>query len=962
LIAGIEVANTTGRPVLRIDGLSSRRRPRAGSAAPITAPSFYREETVELPVTPGHPSTGDWLLLTATGCTRARTVAHTLCETGRTVEVRDIDACTTASAPPLAALIDDARRTRPGLGLLYAVPLAAAVSDADRTEDAAMRETMRIVRLGRALAALDPDELPSLTVLTRNARALPAGGGLDDAGLVQAPVLAAARTIAMELPTLRLRLVDLDDGALADAASLHRALEVDPAETEIVIRGGRAYGVRLNALQPADAPRASRPARTLPAGVVHVLRHAGPPGSEGLHWQAVASPALPAAGEVLIAPRAVGLNFRDVMAVSGLLPAAAEAGPALDALGLEFSGVVEAVGNGVDDLAVGDHVLAMGRGALRSRLCLPRIGVHRVPAGLSYAAAASIPSAFLTAHYALNEIGRLRRGETVLIHSATGGVGLAAIALARRAGANIVATAGTPEKRAHLLAMGIAHVLDSRSLAFADGVMQATGGRGVDVVLNALGGAFIGKGIACLAPYGRFMELGKRDVYEDAAIGLRALRTNASFHVVDLAALIVERPEHAARLMQEVLAMVSADEIGPLPCELYRASEATAAFRRLASARHIGKVVIDMDDPEVAVNGCYATGVALDPSGSYLVTGGTRGFGLAVGRWLAVRGAGRVVLASRSGERPVDTPPGIEAVRLDVGNRIEVESLIGELALSGRPLRGIVHAAVVYDDALLAALGEEQVRRVLAPKIAGALNIARAVERTSSPLDFLVMFSSMAQTVGWPGQANYAAANSFLAAFATRLRADGIPAQCIEWGALGESGHVARRSEMQSYLESSGWTGMSDTAALVALAEAMDLDLPALTIAAVDWQRLAATHPAIARSARLAGLRAGDAGGPASGRPLATLDGDALDVAALALVRAQTARVLRTRTADLAPDIPLAEAGIDSLSSFELHNRIEQEAGFAVPMPRFTKARRIGELARLLAALVREARTDTEHA
>jgi acyl carrier protein len=254
----------------------------------------------------------------------------------------------------------------------------------------------------------------------------------------------------------------------------------------------------------------------------------------------------------------------------------------------------------------------------------------------------------------------------------------------------------------------------------------------------------------------------------------------------------------------------------------------------------------------------------------------------------------------------------------------------------------------------------DKVRSVLAPKIAGAMNLTHALEKASSPLHFFVTFSSLTQTIGWPGQSNYAAANGFLEALAHWQRGRGIRGQCISWGALGESGHVARRTEMQSYLESSGWIGMSNEVALAELARALDLDLPAIAIASADWSRLAGSHPAIAHARRTGALSGSANGAEATGRKLAELDADKLELAALDLVRTQTARVLRSRTTDLSPETTLTEAGIDSLSAFELHNRIEQEAGLAIPMPRYAKARRIGELAALLVSLVLEMRPEAQ--
>lgn len=956
--AGIDISTSSGEPLIRIDGLIARRRQRSLSAA-IASPRHLHEVLVPFSDTAAPPLPATWLMFPSEGCEHARSIAQSLRDRDCDITLHKLSAAEATSSRRLAALLQDACAAKPATALLYAAPLtASSVPDEDIAE-AATRAAHRMIEFGRALATCGDGAWPALVVLTCGARAWNSGAPCNTAGLVQSPILAAARTIAMELPELSLRLIDIDHDASTNPDALLRALAAPAEETELAIRNGEVFALRLQEVPLETIARTVRSASDTPRDAIAVLGHTGAAGPDGLNWRAAAPQSL-SAGQVRVATRAVGLNFRDVMAISGLLPAGAESGPAIESLGLEFSGIVEAVGNGVSDIRVGDHVLGMHRGALRTRLTLPRDAVHRTPAGVSHEAAATIASAYLTAHYALNVIGRMQSGETVLVHSATGGVGLAAIALARRAGARVIATAGTLEKRAHLHAIGIENVFDSRNLRFTDDVMTATGGRGVDIVVNALGGPFIGKGLDCLAAYGRFIELGKRDIYEDAALGLRAMRANISFHVVDLAALIVDKLDLAARMMRELLNMLSAGEIAPLPSRLFPGSEVGAAFRHLASARHIGKVVVGLDDPAMTVRTAYAEGAPLDRDGTYLVTGGTSGFGLEVGRWLAARGAGRVVLASRSGGKAPTGSPTIEGVELDVTRREDVDRFVAALAHPDKPLRGIVHAAVVYDDAMLPAMSEDRVRLVLAPKIDGVMNLTRAVQQASLRLDFFVTFSSLAHTVGWPGQSSYAAANGFLEALAHWQRARGIKGQCINWGALGESGHVARRSEMQSYLESSGWIGMSNEVALTQLARALDLDMPAMTIASADWMRLAAAHPALARARRLSALTSGATGPAATGGALVELDADRLEAAALDIVRNETARVLRTRSPALTPDTTLAEAGIDSLSSFELHNRIEQAAGLAIPMPRYAKARRISELAALLASIARETRSQAQ--
>ncbi len=962
--ADIDIALPGGSSVVRIEGLQARRRSKRdeGTHGRTRLPRFYRETTEAISVSAKEaPREGAWIIVSQPDCRHAQALRSKLSERGATYEL--VEAKGDASTAVRDA-IDRLRTVTSGartLGIVHASPLSIDAIGPGEIGTAAIAATQDMIGLGRTVSEVAADGVQvELVLVTRGARAGHPGEAIDNAGLAQSPVLAVARTIAMEVPGLGLQLIDCDPHALEDMAVLLDVLTSAPTETEIAIRAGVVLALRLDEMG-RDGPPPPR-ARVLREGSTHdfALRHTGAAGPDGLHWREVARRDV-GPGDVEVEVAAAGLNFRDLMAVSGLLPAGAEADPALGTLGLELSGVVRGIGTNVHDLAPGDRVLGMGRGALRRFVVVPRAALARTPGSLSHPEAAAIPSAYMTAHYALDELARLQPGETVLIQSATGGVGLAAIALARRVKARIIATAGSPERRAHLHRLGIAHAFDSRGPGFAEDVMRATNGLGVDVVLNALSGPLIEKGLACLAPYGRFIELGKKDVYENAAVGLKALKSNISFHVVDLAALITERPVMATRMLDEVLAMLAADEIKPLPFEAYAAGASGDAFRRFASGKHLGKLVINLEGAQVAVRSALAGGAPLDPEGTYLVTGGTRGFGLAVGRWLAARGAGRVVLASRSGaisrDAAVDTSGAMETLRLDVTSAGEVEAAVTRLSRAEKPLRGIVHAAVAYDDARLAGMDTARIDRVLAPKIAGALNLTRAVEACAAALDHFVTFSSLAQVAGWPGQSNYAAANGFLEALASWQRARGIPGQCINWGAFGESGHVADRPQMQGYLDSSGWIAIDNAAALDAFARALDIDLPSVTVAAVDWQRLAATQPALARSTRLSRLLVRDGNAGRSTRGFDTLEGDALMTAALELVRRQAARVLRARAEEVLPGQTLAEAGIDSLSSFELHNRLEQEAGFEVPMPSYTKARRILDLAELLSALATEGRS-----
>ena len=658
------------------------------------------------------------------------------------------------------------------------------------------------------------------------------------------------------------------------------------------------------------------------------------------------------------------------MAATGLLPKDAERDDASEALGLEFSGVVESVGAGVEGLTPGERVFGMARGSLRRDLTLAAGRLYRVPDGLTDAQAAAIPSVYLTAYYALHHLARLSAGERVLIHSGAGGVGVAAIALAKRLGVEIYATAGNDEKRDYLKSLGVRAVMDSRSLSFADETLAATDSEGVDVVLNALPGPFIEKGLASLAPAGRFIELGKRDIYDDRSLGLKALRRNISLHVVDLAALLDERPALIRKLMDELIALFASGELAPPPLTVFPASQVTEAFRHFASGKHIGKIVVDMRDPEVPVRAAPG-GLALDPDGSYLVTGGLSGFGFAIARDLVEAGAGRVVLASRSGVARDDVARDIERMKaqgadivsmaLDVAGKPQVDDAIRDLTTSSKPLKGIVHAAVTYEDAPLERMTPDKIAAVFAPKVTGGLNLTQSVLASNAALDFFVSISSLAQVVGWRGQSNYAAANAFLEGLARAQRAHGIAGACVNLGMLGEAGFVARSEAMTGYLESAGWRPMTNGEALRAVRLSLASESASLTYATADWTRLRASEQALSHSPRLAPLAQGANDAGAVGQSLVQIDAAQRAPRAEALIRQEIAAVLRLAPERIEPARPLGDIGLDSLSSFELWNRIEAALGLSVPLPRFVEAATLDALVALACALAEEsARTTTK--
>ena len=753
-------------------------------------------------------------------------------------------------------------------GVAYLGALEAPATEglsADLLVESQVRLCGEVRELATALAA-DSSSPRSLVLVTAGAEQ--AAETDKSEGLAQSALWGLGRVIGHELPLERCRLIDLPAGfSTGDLSGLAAELLTKVPEEEIALRGNQRYVRRLRRLAQADlvpTMRDSSPGDRFRAEI-------GTPGMLESVRMASVGRAEPGPGQVEIEVAVASLNFRDVMLSMGLLPQLALAElPGTDRIGLDYAGTVSAVGEGVEGLAIGDEVIGVAYGTVGSHVTTAAEFVLPKPASLDFEAAAAVPVAFVTSYISLVKLARLQPGERVLIHAATGGVGLAAIQIARDLGAEIFATAGTPEKRDYLRSLGVEEIFDSRTLAFADEIRERTNGEGVDVVLNSLSGEAIGKSLSTLAPSGRFVELGKRDIYEDASLHLLEFRKNLSYFAVDLDRLLAEQPEHVGSLFQEVLAKFEDGIYEALPTEVFSSAELSDALRHMAQAKHIGKVVVAIGDEPVQIVTRSAEGPQFRQDGAYLVTGGLGGFGLTVASWLAARGAGTLVLAGRSEPGP-ETKEAIEELRslgahvevmqADVSRRDQVAELVDSVRKNVGPLRGIVHAAMVLDDGLLPQLDDSRFERVLAPKVAGAWNLHELT--ANEPLDFFVSFSSISSLFGNVGQGNYAAANSLLDAFAHYRRSRGLPGLTVNWGALSGVGYLSRQEAVGEQLARQGFAGFSPTEAVKVLGELIDTDRPQVMAARVAWDRLAAMSSADAASPRLRHLvPAGD--GPAS--------------------------------------------------------------------------------------------------
>ncbi|MFE0754602.1 SDR family NAD(P)-dependent oxidoreductase [Inquilinus sp. NPDC058860] len=806
-------------------------------------------------------------------------------------------------------------------------------------------------------AARDPVAFLTGAILALRAEAetLPAGkatlwlvarcgkvNGKADGGRGLAEALAAAgRTLANEHSGLALRFATLAP-ALADdaaAAALAGLIASDPAETEFEIDRDGIFVGRVEAVRPVppDAPAEDRAARLALAA----------PGSLGRIGWTAAERRAPGPDEIEIEVAASGLNFRDVMFSLGLLPDDyLEDGFAGPTLGFECAGTVRRIGAAVTGLREGDRVMAFAPAAFATHVTVPAQVAMRVPEGVDLAAAATMPVAFITAWYALVHQARLGRGESVLIHGAAGGVGLAALQIAKLRGATVVATAGNEDKRALAQLLGADLVLDSRSLAFADEIRWKLGG--VDVVLNSLSGDAMRRSLRALKPFGRFVELGKRDFVADTAVGLRAFARNVSYFGVDADQLLNAQPGLTRRLLRDLDRLFAQRRLTPLPHRVFPADQAEDAFRLMQGAGHIGKIVITPPREIPPAPAAEARFEAQD-TGFHLVTGGTGGFGFATALWLAEHGARTIVVASRRGtlgpaekaqaERLAKQGVTLAAERLDVTDRAACEKLLAGLERRHGPLRGIIHAAMVLDDGLLRDLDAARIERVLAPKIKGAIHLD-LVSRTRAP-DYFVLFSSATTLIGNPGQANYVAANAYLEALARTRRAQGLPALAVAWGAIADAGVLARDAAKGDALKRR--IGRSSLKAAEALAQlgrllARPAATPAEAVVAcarIDWQAATRELPILA-TPRLAAMADGrraeatEAEVDLSAMIAGRTDADAQAIVTETML-AEIGRILRMPPSDIDGDRPFAELGMDSLMGLELDAAMQGRYGIDLP-------------------------------
>ncbi|WP_425608651.1 type I polyketide synthase [Streptomyces albipurpureus] len=839
---------------------------------------------------------------------------------------------------PLYATLDEALTgTAPRHIVLCLDDLATA--DPDPFAEVASADK-RVLALVQRFLAEERLAGSTLVVLTR--LALDTGQGESVESLTGASVWGLIRSAQTEHPG-RFRLVDIDD----EATSLARLPDALAAgEDQLALRGGAHLTPRMAPAAPAD--HQIEP----PTAGAHQLGIPSRGTLENLTWVPCPEVEEPlTSGQVRLAVHAAGLNFRDVTIALGLVDRTAfDAG-----IGSEGAGTVLEVADDVTGLSPGDRVMgaftgAFGRVAVADhRMLLP------VPDGWSHIEAASVPSTFLTAYYALFQAMRLERGQRILIHAAASGVGMAAVQLAKHVGAEIYATA-SPAKWPVLRGLGLddEHLASSRDLEFADKFLESSGGRGVDVVLNSLAHAFVDASLRLLAKGGNFIEMGKTDIRDPRQVA--ADHPGVDYQAFDL---YEAGPDALHEMFRALMELFADGRVQLNPISVRDVRDARRAFREMSRGHHVGKLVLE-------VGGRFG-------GGTVLVTGGTGGVGARLARHLvAEHGVRSLVLASRRGmaaDGAFELASDLEAegaavkvVACDVADRAAVAELLADMP-RGYPLTAVVHAAGVLADGMVESLTAESLDHVLRAKVGGAVNLHELTREHN--LSAFILFSALAGTLGGAGQANYAAANGFLDGLAAQRRASGLVGTSLCWGWWEQHGGMTADLDQAelSRIRRLGVAAMPTSDALALFDSACAINKPVLIPAGLDLSALRSRTgdqlPLLLRDLVDAGRptrnRTGTTGGPLElSSRLATLPDGEAEAAVLDWVREQTAIVLGHPTkATVDADQAFTHLGFDSLTSVELCNRLASSTGLRLPSTLVFSYPTPRELGRHLSGLLR---------
>ena len=629
------------------------------------------------------------------------------------------------------------------------------------------------------------------------------------------------KAIALEHPELTCIGIDLD--SLSNQADNILAEICAAANEQVAYRNHRRYVARLARYDG----EISKPA---PANLQ--LQIETPGNLDSLQWQAVARQQ-PQANEIEIAVKATGLNFRDVMVALDLYPDETKF------LGLECTGVVTKVGTAVANFKVGDAVIAISDRSFSQYLTVNSLLAIPKPRSLSYDEAATIPVTFLTAYYTLVNLAQLQPGSKILIHAAAGGVGLAAIQIAQNIGAEIYATA-SEGKWSLLKSLGVRNIMNSRSLDFAEEIISATNGAGVDVVLNSLSGEFIARSLEVTNEQGCFIEIGKQGIWSDRDVA--RVKPNIDYSVIDLWQITQNKPELIQQMLSKLLSQFTIGKLKPLLHTIFDSNKTIDAFRYMQQGKHQGKIIIAAGVRDKQPDLCSAAQFPDSPSGTYLIAGGMGAIGLQVAEWLITKGVNSLVLMGRNQIKASDgdhlkklqQSAQINFIKADISSTGQLSQALLRIETTLPPLKGVIHCAGVKCDRAIANQDWQSFSQVLAPKVRGAWNLHCLTQKYE--LESFILFSSAASLIGSAGQANYCAANAFLDVLAHARRSLGLKAIAINWSVWENTG-LAADPQITAGLQQKGIGAIEPQQAIAILDKLLSTNLTQIGVIPIDWHK-----------------------------------------------------------------------------------------------------------------------------
>ncbi len=798
---------------------------------------------------------------------------------------------------------------------------------------------------------------PMIQVITQGVESVLDG---ESVNLSQASVYGTSRVMMNEYPFIATRIIDISAQIVQEEIDwlYGNLVDAEPVQySEIALRDSECFVRVLSEVTEESAEELT--SRTIPASGHAYRAISQGQGDEKRVIFRKTDITIPEDHEVSIEVKATGLtcNLQEN-----------------STLGQECSGIVVAVGDKVLDFKPGDKVVAWTPDSLGGYVVVKQEQVAIKPKDLSFEEAAGIPSAYLTASYALDKIGQIEANNWVLVQGATSSVGLAAIQLAQLEGANIIATINKNTERTYestyLRSLGVNHVIDGTLSEFAEQVRAITQGQGVDIILNVYTGLSIKEGIKCLAPFGKYVDLHNA---EEKKLGA-ALKNNVSYHTLSIDYLATQKPALSGKLLKNIVSLFEQRKLNGLPTKVYPIKDLDHAFQKMAGSEYgyVGKTVVSLDQQSVRV--LAATSLQLPSDATYIVTGGASGFGLSLAEWLTEKGARHLVLMSRSGckldsdYQAVDRmkAKGVEVylANLDITDEAKVLQEVDKVRTTMPPIKGVIHSAAVLDDATLQNTDLARFMKVFRPKVLGGWNLHLATQHDK--LDFFLSLSSISSMFGLPGQSAYSSANNFLDKLAYYRRSLGLPGSSVNLGVLGQYAGMSRDGgNVINVLANQGWLPLS-VKQVTSKIESILLQQPAQRMVAnLDWVRFRNFFTHLENDVRFAKFLSQD--NSQNGKEASSFEEEMAQATPEQKQRIlkgklteALAKILGTSSEKINPDISIAQLGLDSLMLNQLRNWIQQKLNINFPLMKIAKGPSIGELAAMLVGTSQDPANATE--